>query len=249
MEIHCIVETNIPENISDHIDQNRFICIRLRLRSDNNEYNTLFMQNFLSEWERKIFDPKIRRIREVIATKKNLKLSNYKTTKRSSTTIQRLLTNTINATMYIPWIHDYNNDSAWNDTNDNITFPNITIISTKSKDKLIFGYFRLYALILLAILIILLFVITVITCYYDCENRRSHLLGDKYDSIKKDAVPIVAVRYEGRQPDIIDKTRDDITQESSVNSRTLRKRQLLIEALRSGSTKSVTCSEFGNIFI
>lgn len=42
-----MIEMNIPENIlSDDIDQERFICIRLCLTTDNNNYNALFMQNF-----------------------------------------------------------------------------------------------------------------------------------------------------------------------------------------------------------
>uniref|UniRef100_A0A0R3RY57 Conserved plasma membrane protein n=1 Tax=Elaeophora elaphi TaxID=1147741 RepID=A0A0R3RY57_9BILA len=151
--------------------------------------------------EKKFFDPKIRRIREAVTTKTNLKLNKYEIRKQS--VAQRLM---INATMHMPfaWFQD-NNDSMWNETEFNTTFTNVTIILAGHKDNLIFGYFRLYALILLAILVILLFVMTTIACYYDCENRRSHLLGGKYDMIKKDTVPKVTIKYEGKEPDIIDK--------------------------------------------
>lgn len=52
---------------------------------------------------------------------------------------------------------------------------------------------------MLAILLTLLLAITAITCYYDCENRRSHLLGDKTAGIKMDTLPISAVKHEIKQ--------------------------------------------------
>uniref|UniRef100_A0A1I7VGM7 Uncharacterized protein n=1 Tax=Loa loa TaxID=7209 RepID=A0A1I7VGM7_LOALO len=153
--------------------------------------------------------------------------------------------------MYVPfvWIDDYN-DSIWNDTKFNTTHANVTIIPIKQEENLIFGYFRLYALILLAIFVILLLVITAIACYYDCENRRSSLPRDKYDSTKKGTVPTVTIKYAGEQSDIIDgKSIRVMAEESSVHSRTLRKRKMLIAARRSASTHSATCSELGDIMI
>ncbi|EFO14599.2 hypothetical protein LOAG_13918 [Loa loa] len=158
--------------------------------------------------EKKNFEPKIRRIRELTAipatTKTNLKLGKDERS-RTSITIQHLQTSTVNTTMYVPfvWIDDYN-DSIWNDTKFNTTHANVTIIPIKQEENLIFGYFRLYALILLAIFVILLLVITAIACYYDCENRRSSLPRDKYDSTKKGTVPTVTIKYAGEQSDIID---------------------------------------------
>lgn len=100
-----------------------------------------------TEWEKKIFEPKLRHIREAMATKTSSKLSKIETKKQNIT--QHLQINAVNATTYIPlvWIQDYN-DSTWNDTESNVTFTNITIIPTKRKDNLIFGYFR-FAIILI----------------------------------------------------------------------------------------------------
>ncbi|VDN93047.1 unnamed protein product [Brugia pahangi] len=187
------------------------------------------------EWEKNFFEPKMRHIREVVEiTKTNAKLSEREI--QRSNISQRLQRNMISATTYIPftWISDYN-DSIWNDTESNITLTNITIVSTKYKNNLIFGYFELYVLILLTIFIILLLITTSIACYYDCENRRITLQGDKYSNIKKGAAPIVTIKHKA--------------EELSVHSRTLRKRKMLIAARRSTSTQSVTCSEYGNSLI
>ncbi|EJW73465.1 hypothetical protein WUBG_15628 [Wuchereria bancrofti] len=145
----------------------------------------------------------MRHIREVAAvTKTSAKLSEREI--RRSNISQRLQRNMISATTYIPftWISDYN-DSTWNDTESNMTLTNITIVSAKYKNNLIFGYFELYVLILLAIFIILLLITTSIACYYDCENRRITLSGDKYSNIKKSTAPIVTVKHASKQPDNI----------------------------------------------
>lgn len=65
---------------------------------------------------------------------------------------------------------------------------------------------------MLAILVILLFAITALACYYDCENRRGHLLAAKYGSIKRDTVPTVTIKSEGKQSGVIDKRkiREDV---------------------------------------
>ncbi|KAM3717684.1 DUF21 domain-containing protein [Dirofilaria immitis] len=98
----------------------------------------------------------------------------------------------------------------------------------------------LYVLILLAVFIIFVLIITAIACYFDCENRRSYLPSTKYRSITKDAVPMIAVKYAEKQLDIKHekKTQKDVTPESLVHSRTLRKRKMLIEAQRSASSQS-----------
>ncbi|KAK6107945.1 hypothetical protein QQG55_30200 [Brugia pahangi] len=250
MEVNCILEENMLKNRLDNIDQKHFKCIRLWITSDHNEYNALFMQNFLSEWEKNFFEPKMRHIREVVeVTKTNAKLSEREI--QRSNISQRLQRNMISATTYIPftWISDYN-DSIWNDTESNITLTNITIVSTKYKNNLIFGYFELYVLILLTIFIILLLITTSIACYYDCENRRITLQGDKYSNIKKGAAPIVTIKHVSKQPDNIhERMIRDKAEELSVHSRTLRKRKMLIAARRSTSTQSVTCSEYGNSLI
>ncbi|VDK84393.1 unnamed protein product [Litomosoides sigmodontis] len=241
MEIRCIPNEAIPANMPDDIDQKRLASIRLSLTADTNEYNTLYMQRLLSEWGRKIFHRKIRRVRD---TEVNLKPDEDEAEKESI--VRSLLTSIEDASTYerFDWMQKYN-VTTWNDTEVNRTLSNATTITpTKYKDKLIFGYFRLYVLILLAILVILLLAITALACYYDCENRRGHLLGGKYGSSRKDTAPVVAVKYEGKQSGIIDKRK--ATQESSAHSRTLRKRKMLIEARRSASTKSVTCSDFGD---
>uniref|UniRef100_A0AAF5RVQ7 Uncharacterized protein n=1 Tax=Wuchereria bancrofti TaxID=6293 RepID=A0AAF5RVQ7_WUCBA len=247
MEVNCILEENMLKNRLDNINQKYFKCIRLCITSDHNEYNTLFVQNFLSEWEKIFFEPKMRHIREVAAvTKTSAKLSEREI--RRSNISQRLQRNMISATTYIPftWISDYN-DSTWNDTESNMTLTNITIVSAKYKNNLIFGYFELYVLILLAIFIILLLITTSIACYYDCENRRITLSGDKYSNIKKSTAPIVTVKHASKQPDNIhERMIPDKAEELSVHSRTLRKRKMLIAARRSTSTQSVTCSEYGD---
>ncbi|KAM3717685.1 DUF21 domain-containing protein [Dirofilaria immitis] len=228
---------NIPMNTSSDIDEKHFTCVQLCLTNDNNEYNRSFVKNFLSEMGKKNFKPKMRHIREVIG-KSSLKLK--------QSTARRLPTNVVNM-LRIPsvWIQDYN-DSIWNDTESNITILNDTALlpsmklSTERKDDLIFGFFRLYVLILLAVFIIFVLIITAIACYFDCENRRSYLPSTKYRSITKDAVPMIAVKYAEKQLDIKHekKTQKDVTPESLVHSRTLRKRKMLIEAQRSASSQS-----------
>ncbi|VDO32628.1 unnamed protein product [Onchocerca flexuosa] len=225
MEIHCVIAMNISKNILDNIDQKYFICIQLWLTSDSNENNTLFTQNFLSgnqmiysilfnnscskfkftELEKKKFEPKIRHIRDVLATKTSLKLSEHKITIKNIT--PSLPINAMNTTYFpLAWMQDYN-DSTW--TKSNKTISNVTILlpSTKlpikRKDDLIFGYFQLYALILLAIFGMLLLAITAIACYFDCENRRSYLPGTRYNNIKRDTIPTVTIKYADKKPDIM----------------------------------------------
>ncbi|OZC12281.1 hypothetical protein X798_00803, partial [Onchocerca flexuosa] len=248
MEIHCVIAMNISKNILDNIDQKYFICIQLWLTSDSNENNTLFTQNFLSELEKKKFEPKIRHIRDVLATKTSLKLSEHKITIKNIT--PSLPINAMNTTYFpLAWMQDYN-DSTW--TKSNKTISNVTILlpSTKlpikRKDDLIFGYFQLYALILLAIFGMLLLAITAIACYFDCENRRSYLPGTRYNNIKRDTIPTVTIKYADKKPDIMHekKIQKVMAAESLVHSRTLRKRKMLIEAQQhSASTQSI--SEFG----
>ncbi|VDK89567.1 unnamed protein product [Onchocerca ochengi] len=183
-----------------------------------------------------------------MATKASLKLSEDKITIKNIT--QSLQINTINTT-YIPlaWMQD-ENDSTWKESNKTISNVTILLPSTKlpteRKDDLIFGYFKLYALILLAIFVILLFAITAIACYFDCENRRSYLPGARYSNVKRDTTPTVNIKYADKKPDIMHekKIQKDVAAESLVRSRTLRKRKMLIEAQQhSASTQSI--SEFG----
>lgn len=83
------------------------------------------------DWEKKFFDSKIRRIREAETI---FKLS------ENETRIENITEQAENATTNIP-IQDYNN-SRLNDTEIDASLINTTIIPTKQKDKLIFGYFR-----------------------------------------------------------------------------------------------------------
>ncbi|MCP9262548.1 hypothetical protein DINM_005921 [Dirofilaria immitis] len=200
----------------------------------------------------------MRHIREVIG-KSSLKLK--------QSTARRLPTNVVNM-LRIPsvWIQDYN-DSIWNDTESNITILNDTALlpsmklSTERKDDLIFGFLGNFWLrsntdalpssklcILDGVISVIFTLITVsptIACYFDCENRRSYLPSTKYRSITKDAVPMIAVKYAEKQLDIKHekKTQKDVTPESLVHSRTLRKRKMLIEAQRSASSQSGSLSD------
>lgn len=63
--------------------------------------------------------------------------------------IRSLLTSIENATTYVPfgWTQEHN-DTTWNDTEVNMTYPNATVMPTKYNDKLIFGYFRFITIII-----------------------------------------------------------------------------------------------------
>uniref|UniRef100_A0A1I8EI16 Uncharacterized protein n=2 Tax=Wuchereria bancrofti TaxID=6293 RepID=A0A1I8EI16_WUCBA len=247
-----IIQLTFHESFNDEVKVHYILqkCLHVALLSTQKYQLFLNLIIHNDKWEKIFFEPKMRHIREVAAvTKTSAKLSEREI--RRSNISQRLQRNMISATTYIPftWISDYN-DSTWNDTESNMTLTNITIVSAKYKNNLIFGYFELYVLILLAIFIILLLITTSIACYYDCENRRITLSGDKYSNIKKSTAPIVTVKHASKQPDNIhERMIPDKAEELSVHSRTLRKRKMLIAARRSTSTQSVTCSEYGNSLI
>uniref|UniRef100_A0A915PX00 Uncharacterized protein n=1 Tax=Setaria digitata TaxID=48799 RepID=A0A915PX00_9BILA len=200
--------------------------------------------------EVKNFAPKRWYLRAMLPSESSLKLKTHGT-KIKGIIKGSKINKTNTKIVSLDWIQDYNSNYTWNATESNAKDANFTVLppanlSEKSEDNLILGYFKWYVLIILAVFTVLLLVITIIACYYDCENRRSTSSGGKYDS-RRSEILMEAIRKEKQHKDVqTTKIQEDITEESSVHSRTLRKRKMLIAARRSASTKSYTSSEFGS---
>uniref|UniRef100_A0A914ZYM7 Major facilitator superfamily (MFS) profile domain-containing protein n=1 Tax=Parascaris univalens TaxID=6257 RepID=A0A914ZYM7_PARUN len=103
-------------------------------------------------------------------------------------------------------------------------------------EQFILGHFRWYVLVILAVFVFLLVATVIITCYFDCQNRRTRL-----PRASRHGRPVLTTSQASSHPLLS----DDSTQESAPTpvERGSLKHRLMIEAHQSVSETSKSLTE------